>query len=269
VSFLVKLFTTKENLVVMNNFYHKVAVASIYTALSFTLVANKEAKAATFNLTPTIRFFIGANTTYYEPSGVMLIEDIEFREAWTTKFFVLRNPPRYSYVGRAEGRQFYEFNIDSLSLTTNTVIKRAVLDTSFDSVSTNSTYMNLDLYGYVGNGRADINDFNAGQFLGSQDALNRSFFYQDVTNFVSQRVSNGNGFAGFGIGVGIAELQPGSSQDQGTAFLNEPTLIIETVEVAEPVPEPTTIFGSALALSVGGWLKRKKSSPRNKATSQY
>jgi hypothetical protein len=32
------------------------------------------------------------------------------------------------------------------------------------------------------------------------------------------------------------------------------TLTITT----EPVPEPTTIFGSALALGVGGWLKRKK-----------
>ena len=35
-----------------------------------------------------------------------------------------------------------------------------------------------------------------------------------------------------------------------------------------PVPEPTTIFGSALALGVGGWLKRKKSSQQNKTTSQ-
>jgi hypothetical protein len=32
----------------------------------------------------------------------------------------------------------------------------------------------------------------------------------------------------------------------------------------QPVPEPTTIFGSALALGVGGWLKRKKSSQQNK-----
>jgi hypothetical protein len=30
------------------------------------------------------------------------------------------------------------------------------------------------------------------------------------------------------------------------------------------VPEPTTIFGSVLALSVGGWLKRKKSSQQDK-----
>jgi hypothetical protein len=36
----------------------------------------------------------------------------------------------------------------------------------------------------------------------------------------------------------------------------------------QPVPEPTTIFGSALALGVGGWLKRKKSSQQNKTTPQ-
>jgi hypothetical protein len=37
----------------------------------------------------------------------------------------------------------------------------------------------------------------------------------------------------------------------------------------QPVPEPTTIFGSALALSLGGWLKRKKSGQQHKTTSQH
>jgi len=46
-------YKIKENLVVMNNLYYKVAVASVCTALSFTLVANKEAKAASFTLTDT------------------------------------------------------------------------------------------------------------------------------------------------------------------------------------------------------------------------
>jgi hypothetical protein len=39
----------------------------------------------------------------------------------------------------------------------------------------------------------------------------------------------------------------------------------QTVEV-QPIPEPTTIFGSALALGVGGWLKQKKSNQHNKTT---
>jgi hypothetical protein len=40
-------------------------------------------------------------------------------------------------------------------------------------------------------------------------------------------------------------------------------------EPAVPIPEPTTIFGSALALGVGGWLKRKKSNQQNKITSHH
>ena len=35
---------------------------------------------------------------------------------------------------------------------------------------------------------------------------------------------------------------------------------------SEPVPEPTTILGTALAFGWGGWLKRKNSSKLNKAT---
>jgi hypothetical protein len=64
------------------------------------------------------------------------------------------------------------------------------------------------------------------------------------------------------LNFGNTSLSPASS---GT----EIKLIIETADVAEPVPEPTTIFGSAIALGVGGWLKRKKSSQQNKTTSQH
>lgn len=38
---------------------------------------------------------------------------------------------------------------------------------------------------------------------------------------------------------------------------------------AEPVPEPTTTFGSAICLGLGGWLKRKKLSHQNKTTSSH
>jgi len=41
----------------MNNLYHKVAVASVCTALGFILGASPEAKAATF--APTITFEVG------------------------------------------------------------------------------------------------------------------------------------------------------------------------------------------------------------------
>jgi hypothetical protein len=43
----------------MNNLYQKVAFASVCTALSFALVANKEAKAAVITLTPTFSLSVG------------------------------------------------------------------------------------------------------------------------------------------------------------------------------------------------------------------
>jgi hypothetical protein len=54
-----------------------------------------------------------------------------------------------------------------------------------------------------------------------------------------------------------------------SALSEDATLTIRTADVAEPVPEPTTMFGSALALSLGGWLKRKKSSQQKKTTPQH
>jgi hypothetical protein len=49
----------------------------------------------------------------------------------------------------------------------------------------------------------------------------------------------------------------------------ETTLTITTEPVTtEPVPEPTTIFGSAIGLCLGGWLKRRKSNQQNKTAPQ-
>jgi hypothetical protein len=122
----------------------------------------------------------------------------------------------------------------------------------------------LGIFGYVGNGTPEASDFEAGVLLSSVDISSSSpgdILNFNVTPFVNQRVSNGDTFAGFGI----------RALDFGGLSLNNsipPTLIVETADVAEPVPEPTTIFGSAIALGVGGWLKRKNSSRPNKTTPQ-
>jgi hypothetical protein len=109
----------------------------------------------------------------------------------------------------------------------------------------------------------DISDYEAGVFLNSVDLSSSSagdIISFDVTPFVNQLVSNNDAFAGFGIRASnFGGVSLGATN-------KNPSLIIETANVAEPVPEPTTIFGSALALGVGGWLKRKKSSQQNKTT---
>jgi hypothetical protein len=85
-----------------------------------------------------------------------------------------------------------------------------------------------------------------------------------VTAFVNQQVRNRNAFAGFVISMS----DWGEATLRGTDALGRSSLVIETADVAEPVPEPTTIFGSAIGLCLGGWLKRRKSSQQHKTTPQ-
>jgi len=303
-AFPIKLFTGKRNLfIIMSNLYHKVAVASLCTALSFTLGANKEVKAATFTLTGT-KFFI--DDVYPPNNGIDGVGDRLLNSRYDNEFtindeFVLPDVYRFPTVGKAgsaapfperERRAFYEFNIGNLSLPPNTAIQSAVFYQPIEEAQ-RTTGQNrflsfyLQIRGYVGNGRPDLSDFGAGVTLGLRDAVslstpprcypypynycnteyNGGFLIVDVTEFLNERVSNRDAFAGFGIRVyeDVFQGQTGNP-NRGVATLSDnPYLIIDT----EPVPEPTTIFGSALALGVGGWLKRKKSSQQNKTTSQH
>jgi hypothetical protein len=224
----------------MNNLYRKIAVTSICTALSFTLVANKEAKAATITLT-TYGFL--ASDRNQDGLGDYVYGGVPLP------------------VGRRvneEYRAFYEFNIANLPLAPDTVIARAIFQTSLNSGY--SPYSFLGAYGYIGNGQPDVSDFEAGEYLDfarqGQEPQTINF---NVGSFITQKISNNDAFVGFGVRTSRNYL----TLDQ------DASLIIETVDVSEPVPEPTTIFGSALALGVGGWLKRKKSNQQNKTTSQH
>jgi len=241
----------------VNNLYNKVAITSICTALTFTLVTNKEAEAATFNLSGT-SFSISEGSVYVERGSV-------------------RGTTIAGKLIGSETRAFSEFDIGNLSLAPNTLIKSATLNTPFINLEVDYRFLFLDLYGYVGNGKPDLSDFNAGVMIAQEIATLYSpypYFPRfgeikfDVTNFVTERVSNGDAFAGLGIRVGSLDYMSypnGRSIDLRNYYGDGPTLTIET----EPVPEPTTIFGSVLALGVGGWLKRKKSSQQNKTTSQH
>jgi len=243
----------------MNNLYHKVAVASVCTALGFVLGANEEAKAATFTFTPSITFEV--IDLEEGPSRFDGLGDLVF-------------PGNFDVVVRGtvgEAAEFAEFNIGSLSLAPNTIISSAVLLAeiySFQTFGLGVSATNpgsLGIFGYVGNGTVEASDFEAGVFLSSVDVSSSSpgdILSFDVTPFVNQRVSNADAFAGFGIrALNLGSLTLGGANFPGI----QPRLIVET---AEPVPEPTTIFGSAIGLGLGGWLKRKKSSQQNKTTSQ-
>jgi hypothetical protein len=170
-----------------------------------------------------------------------------------------------------------------LSLASTTVISSAIFKNSINSAE--KLYYphhdpTLDVIGYVGNGSADSSDFTKeGVSLGHVPLFYSSpgtTFNLNVTTFVNQIVSNSESFAGFGF-----RTNPFSEDDYygDNGYSNDnrsyitlggypyppASLTIITVD-AEPVPEPTTIFGSVIGLCLGGWLKRKKSSQQNKIT---
>jgi len=243
----------------MNNLYHKVAVAFVCTALGSVLGTSLEAKAASFTFTTVSSFvldfgFNGADLIL--PNGGF----VQAAKATT---------------GEIAGSM--EFDTGSLFMETNTIITKAVLEAEI--VSLGNFFFNgeilgkpsiLGIFGFVGNGIINENlgggkvsdaEYAAGVFLSSVDISSLSIgdtFNFDVTEFVNQRVSNGDAFVGLTIRAldfgSVSMISPNQSSPSGY------NLIVQTADVAEPVPEPTTIFGSALALGVGGWLKRKKSS---------
>jgi hypothetical protein len=257
----------------MNNLYRKVALTFVGIALGFALGANKEAKAATIILTPTISFGVTdqdgdqQGDSYY--SGVPLHVGLRTSDE--------------SGQNTVEDIAFYEFNIANLSLDSNTVITSAIFQFRIDSLIAYHRYYVMQLFGYRGNGQPDasdysrsmqadfgpppppISDFETSIYLGGYypvgyDPVHKVNFNLDflVTPFVNELISKNNAFAGFSVRNGFYHV--------GDATLNhmDASLIITT----EPVPEPTTIFGSAIGLCLGGWLKRKKSTSQNKAKSQ-
>jgi len=246
----------------MKNIYHKVAVASVCTALGFALGANKEASAATFTLAPTINFEVIDGG--YDGHSFDGLGDKVFPGNFDT---VVRGT-----VG--ENAQLAEFNIGSFSLAPNTVISSAVFQAEIYTLEAWGLGIGiinpgkLGIFGYVGNGTVEASDFEAGVLLSSVDVSSSSagdILSFDVTPFVNQRVSNSDTFAGFGI---RALNLGGLALERGQFSGIEPRLIVETADVAEPVPEPTTILGSAIGLGLGGWLKRKNSNQQHKTTSQ-
>ena len=246
----------------MSNLYHKFAVASVGIALSFALGANKEAKAATFTLINGGFFVADTNLDglgNWSYGGVPLPVGIKRGE---------------NFSG-TEYRAFYQFDIAPLSLASNTVISSAIFKGVINSVERlNNNHYNpsLEVIGYVGNGNPDPFS-QEGVSLGYVPlfySLAGTTFNLNVTTFVNQIVSNVESFAGFGFRSNFFSEDDyygdnGYSNDNRSYItLRGPASLTITTVDAEPVPEPTTIFGSVIGLCLGGWLKRKKSSQQNK-----
>jgi hypothetical protein len=262
----------------MKNLYGKLAVASVGIALGFVLGANKEAQAATFILEDSGFFVTSRNRGEYGngPGGRIPLPVGIKDDFWY-------GGSGESFRSREEFRAFHEFNIAHLSLASDTVISSAIFQHTINSVeSVDNAHYNptLDVIGYVGNGSGDLSDFSKeGISLGHVPlfySLAGTTFNLNVTTFINQIVSDGESFAGFGFRSSFFSddeyYGDNGYYNDNNSYITlggypypRASLTITTVD-AEPVPEPTTIFGSVIGLCLGGWLKRKKSSQQNKIT---
>ena len=221
------------------------------------MVANKEAEAAVFTLRPTRT----TGYTFGDLNQDGLVDAIFGGESLSVG---IKKGEGY----RHEYRALYEFNLADLSLASNTTISSVIFGVKANTISY-ERFSRLNAYGYIGNGETDVSDFEAGEHLNGQFLYNGTddgsgsnssrIFNFNVLPFISQRIENNDTFAGFSL----------RSDDAYLTANQDTSLTIITVDAAEPVPEPTTIFGSALALSLGGWLKRKKPSQQKKTTPQH
>jgi hypothetical protein len=229
----------------MNSLYHRFAVASVGIALGFALGANKEARAAIFTFTPTRSYWV----VDYDQDG-----DVDFGIPFPGPRFVGRTYEEGSYPARGEYQSSYEFNIADLPLDSNTRITSATFQTRVESIQYADPHNSfVSAYGFTEYSPLIDN----GEWLNYDELYNsnRILTFNILQFVVNQRINNNNN--SFGLSI-----RP--STEAFFTLSDQANLTITT----EAVPEPTTIFGSALALGVGGWLKRKKSSQKNKTTPQ-
>jgi hypothetical protein len=256
--FLVFNSLQEGNLTFMKNYYHKVAniaVVSVCTAVGLVLGVTKAVKAVT--LAPTIIF------------------RVQQGEIIPNNFDVVAAGPL------GESATFAEYNLGDFFLDSNTAIKRVLFETPLHSVWVGASDLGvkgainpraLAIFGYLGNGAADVSDFRTREFLSSVNISSfppllslDTFISFDVTDFVSRRLYDKDPFAGFAIrALDYGAVSLYGRPDKG----NPPKLIIETTTLPLPkpttipestiVPEPTTVLGSIMTLGIVGLLKRKK-----------
>lgn len=256
--FSAQLFTIKRNLVFMNNLYNRVVVTSVGIALSFTLGAHKEARAATFILYPFRAYPSDVDSLYLLDRD----QDGELDYGYIV--------PPFHYVGNnseGEYRSYYKFNLASLFFNSDTVIESAVFQAGVNRVEYGGLDSKFQAYAHTVNSAFSV-PFSGGEYLDEQSLSHILVGEQKIATFnilpfINQRRGNNNSFW-FGIRRGESDYG-----DDG-AFItldSSPRLTITTFD-PELVPEPTTIFGSAIGLCLGGWLKRRKSALQNKIPSQ-
>jgi hypothetical protein len=270
----------------MNNIYNKIAFASVCTALSFALGANKEAEAATFS---DLGYEVASYLTFQATDGGSYGSFDGLGDTVTHVSYVnYPEPPSFAHswflgVERTDAREvaaLVEFPFSSFTRSIIayhggnakiTSITNAVLRVFVGYWEPYDDSAVIGAFGYVGNGIPEASDFEAGVFLDSKKIEENYIWYDfNVTSLVKELFSNNNEFGGLALrslNQHQIDLPPTDRPSKVFAPSLRLSGEIERGVEPEPVPEPTTFFGSVIGLCLGGWLKRKKSTLKNKTTS--
>ena len=292
----------------MNNFYHTIAVASVGIALGFTLGTHKEAKAATFSLTETSRYHLSNSNQDglqdWSYTGASLAVGIrnprdtkEYRAFYEfnipnlsldsntiiTSATLLTNISNirwyrphsqlavYGYTENEKVDTLKVYNaeeyLDQLPIDSMSADRLPEINPLPLSASLPIPVLELEPTAPT----APPEPIGVLDLEPETTTVKRPATF-NVLPFINNRIGSNNSFAGFGIRFsneeGFINLTPSAYLTITTAKVLEPVPASSLLLANERVPEPTTIFGSAIGICLGGWLKRKKSTPPNKTTSQ-
>jgi hypothetical protein len=232
------------------------SIPAAVMGLCLSFLATGEARAATFTFDPTITFEV--------IDGGSFPGDGPF-DGFGDQLF----PGNFDTVvlgTLGEAAEFAEFDISGFSVPPSEVITSATFQARIFGtivcglgVPCGDIPDSLGAYGYVGNGIAEASDFEAGTILDTVDTSSPSFgqvLNFDVTEFVTNLVSNGDSF----VGLGIRAQEFGGIAFSRSVTDRYPRLTITTAAVPATVPEPASALGLLTfgALGTGSMLKRQQ-----------